>query len=650
MALTEAEKLDWLSTDNHRIVLMDLQYHDGASLQTARYASYPYIQPIGDVWNTFSNLLYDDIILNVPNIITRIDTDSTIGAIELLNTDGEYDWLLETVTLIGHPIQLSIGESAWIRDNFILILDGIVSAVSSNSPETIQISIRDRKENLNVQAQDQFYTTNGTNEYWDLLMDAAAASGSFTANLIGSGAPYNRSLAVLPESVVDTHVPVCLGKCFNIEPELIDSWNHIYHIHDSAQGIVSVTQVRSNGVPLIPPGSSERIMFISSTGGGRGFGIGNGGVFLVGDVITDDTNPLIWGTITGITGTNEEGNVTLYYTINDPLNDFSNTTGTFTGLPSGAQATATNPIGQQYELDLTLGMIRLLDHDQGTQITCDVVGQNGPSPLRLGGAPALVPYSAADIIEWLMLEKAGIPNTDICYETFPPSGSNPFPNTDELGLYYKDEAIILDLATKTINSVGGFLRFKSDICKLQLYLLKDPLGLTPDLTLIPDDIVENGISIASIEEPKLSITLGYKKNWKTQDEGSLAGSLTDTTSPYYDMEVLNSYMHEYSTIVKEPSPPLDTTEYPLAEHIELIETTIWDKVDADAELARRVGLRDQRRRIIRIQSLATSFTYDIGDIVHITHPRFGLELGKEAIIIGVEESPTSKRVTLEVWL
>lgn len=215
-------------------------------------------------------------------------------------------------------------------------------------------------------------------------------------------------------------------------------------------------------------------------------------------------------------------------------------------------------------------------------------------------------------------------------------------------MFYRNGTTVLDISTRVINSVGGFMRFKSAICKLQLYILKEPLGESEDFSLYPDDIIENGISVVGIEEPKKSITLGYKKNWKTQDEGSLAGMLTDSTSPHYDLSVLNSFMHEYSTEYQETG--LDPAEYPLAEDMELVETTIWDIDDADAELTRRIGLRDQRRQIIRINSLATSFTYDIGDIVKVYHPRFGLDFGRTAIIIGMEESPTSKRVNLDVWL
>lgn len=650
MALSDADKEIWLSNDNQRIVLIDMEYYDSSipAISTARLSSYPYIQPAGDIWNTYSDLMYDDIIYNIPNIVTRIDSDSTIGSISIYNTEGEYDHLLYDDTVVGHNILLSIGEPDWIRDDFITILDGVVESISSSSPSNITISIRDRKETLNVPLQTQLYVTNGSNEYWDNLMDAAEASGSFTGNLSGNNAAYSRALAVLPDAVENSHVPICLGKCFNIEPVLVDSYNHIYHIHDSDEGINAVSAVRSNGITLrAPPNVDVYSMALTTYWGG------SGGNFNIGERIVDNTTSSIAGIVTGYEGTLIDGDYKLLYILDG--SNFTGTSGRFTGQTSGVRADAVTPVLEpidsvQYEVDLDLGLIRLLDHDQGTQITCDVIGQNGTSDLQDGSAKALTPYSTADVLEWIFLEKAGISPTDICYETFSPLGSKHFGNDDEIGLYYKSEQNILNIATNVALGVGAFMRFRSSDCKMQLYRLEDPVGKSVDLNIVADDIILNGFSLNSIEEPKRSITLGYKKNWKTQDEGGLAGAITDTTSPYYNTVKLEEFMSDYSTVFIDNSATITENIYPLAEEVDLIETLIWAESDAEAEVTRRAAIRDDRRRIFKIRSVATPFTYNVGDIVHITHHRFGFGNGLNTMIIGMEESPTAKKVTLEVWL
>lgn len=624
-----------------------------------------------------SDLIYDDVIQSVPNIIAKLDTDSTIGSLSLLNTDGEYDYLLNDVTLTGHTIKLFIGDINWPRGNFIPILDGIISGVSSSSPENITISLRDKKEALNIVLQHDLYIHDATvypfavwdaltveekadtGESWNKLMDKIAAAGLLgrKANSPEDEALYSREMAEFPEGLANTHIPICLGKCFNIEPILVDSFNHIYHIHDSTEGIVNISNVRSNGIPLVPYDGATPIT-VHSIAIDTYWGDGGGPGFVYNELIID-VNPGIEpiGRVLYFTGSNALGNVVLYY---EPLTivDFSNSTGNFKGNISGC--TSVVPLGispvvvstsytdGQYEVDLELGIIRLLDHAQGTQITCDVIGQNGSSSLHDPAADPLVPYSVADIIEWILLEKANIPFSEICQDTFPPTGLKGFDGTAECGLFYKDEQNIINVVSNLASSVGGFLRFRNAECKLQLVRFVDPLFETPILYLIDDDIIENGISISSIEEPKSSITLGYRKNWKQQDEGALAFAITEPNSPIYNLIALNTYKNLYSTLHEYTD--ITEYEYPLAEDVALIETYIWDVNEAQTELDRRIGLRGQRRRVIKIESLATSFTYYLGDIVNITHPRFGLTAGKNGIIIGIEQSLTTKRVVLEIWL
>lgn len=1060
MALSEIQKQLWLSDDRLRIVIMEMHYHNGASEQVLRVASYPYIMPVGDSTidpidgvSILKDLVYDDIINNIPNIVSRIDSNEAIGGIEILNTDGEYDYLLNDVSIVGHNVRLYIGENTWLRNNFILILDGIVSAVTSSSPTNIVFELRDRKEGLNIPLQGQVITQS----YWTNLMnavDTAHTAGGFQGTIFNSAdGNYDRTKAVLPEATEDTHVPICLGKCFNIEPVLVDSFNHIYLIHDSEEGIEEVIEVRSNGIPLLGPNprympvttasasfqvgdiitdnnnikingrvfkiegtapnqnifyypEDDAFPFSATTGtftanidsnpelnpdplivdetvydlslgpsclwsagnlninkttapteyisinyqdldtingqnyvlkvkvenfidGGVGASIKvsagyngqlsgsitadgeyqsvlqadntgrppgtdalhiridrgtvslnaditlwsvreypnpattatavdpvNGGTiihrldvgtyggtgrwaegFIIGERIVDNiVTPTKGGFVTNTTGTNPDNNYTIYYTPDQSLSDFvggEDIEGEISGATSAnipAPVIENDGSTGQYEVDNTLGVIRLLDHSQGTQITCDVVGQPTRSAKIPVNAEPIIIHSAAHLIEWILLEKAKIPFSNICQETFPYTGSKAFDNVAALGIFYKEEAVINDVINLIANSVGGYLRFKNESCKLQLYKFIDPVGETPDLYIIDDDVIENGITINAIEEPKLALTLGFRKNWKTQDEGSLAGAITDASSPFYNVEVLNSFMNEYSTlyqnsglevfytyktnllenyqdlttwsvfgspivtlsvinspngrsvcydiedndtlskehIYKEipitytlgdiyttsvlikknalvtgpslgltfknsttdpycyihfdmdtgehlfvsndgtnctivdhyvedlvdwwrvkisgyttesnvtsvqchifPEGGIDsdigeitvfepylnsgldlnyTLQYPLAEDAPIIETVIFNEADAIQELARRVDLRNQKRILLRVQSLATSFTYDVGDIVNITHSRFGLANGKNALIVGMEESPTSNRVILDLWL
>lgn len=553
MALTAAQQ-KWLNEDNHRVILMDLQYHDGTSINMLRFSSYPYTMEDGDTTPNplggvpLANLIYDDIISSVPNITTRIDSDSTFGSIELLNTIGELDYLLKDVTVIGHSIKLYIGSKDWARDDFIPILSGVVSEISSSSIDKISLTVKDNIDKLDVPLQTNLIDT----AYWDTLMMAVDTS-TYIVGDVGGTRSYSKSLAVLPDATLNTHVPVCFGKCFNITPVLVDSFNHVYLIAE--EGISSLDAVRADGVVL-----------------------------------------------------------------------------------SGTS---------QYEVDLALGILRILDNSNGVHITCDVTGTTSRSSL-IGGSPGYTPttHSAAFIIEWLLLEKAALDIAELNATTF-----GGFNNTSSLGIYYTQDVTVLDTVTKIISSVGGFIRFNTSDATIGLYKFMDPLGEVVDLELINDDIIEGGVTISDIEEPRQSITLGYSKNWSVQDTGSLAGVLSDITNPNYTAgseDTLNKLTTEYSTIYQDTG--ISTVEYPLAEHIDLIETFIFSESSANIELARRIGLRSQRRIVYKLQSIASSFTYNIGDIVNLTYDRYGFNKGKNGLIVSIEESLTTRRVTLEIWV
>ena len=66
---------------------------------------------------------------------------------------------------------------------------------------------------------------------------------------------FNPSVINVPEATLNTPVPICLGKCFNVEPKLIDANNHVYQVHEGR--VADILNVRSNGVPMGLPGTAD---------------------------------------------------------------------------------------------------------------------------------------------------------------------------------------------------------------------------------------------------------------------------------------------------------------------------------------------------------------------------------------------------------
>jgi hypothetical protein len=711
MALTDAQK-EWLTEDNEKIILCDIEYHDGDSLKLAHFSNSNYIMQASDsfVWtwgssdvpadvnpdgitSTISNVAYVDNLINIPTINSKITADINIGTLEFLNAEGDYDsyinWAWE-----GHLVRVLIGDPSWVHDDFILVLEGINSNITSTRRDVLALNIKDKKEvfNAKIQTNTIFWNAEQDNHPYNLYQEfksndpvnnpgqqdafikplnnlfnystgipininsntttaelaqilynvlisrpefdtSVALSGTtFTITCTSFGdaedahdddtyptgisiTPSNGSASTyetiafntstantdlggavihvhsptkryyfwfnvdngnvepiieenftlgfegtyvnktwIPDTIINTPVPILLGKCFNVEPRLIDSYNHIYQVHDGP--IESIDEVRSNGVVL-------------------------------------------------------EKNV-------------------------------------QWEENKHIGCFRLLVHENNTRITCDVTGTTtrGKDSNDKSADADIATHSAAWLIEWIALERSSLLAADLCPVRF--DQNTGLSNTAVMGLYITEETDIAPIVTDIMSSIGGYARF-GRTCILQLYQLEDPKDWTDiiDLELDADNILEDGVALGNTEPPKSSILLGYCKNWAVQDKGTLAGILTSSEDDE-SVNLVSKYSTEFSTVSNYNANI--KLQYPLAEDTELLPSFIREEDAAQTEVNRRVLLRKQKRFVYNIKTTTAPFTISLGDVILVTTDRFGFNSGRKALVVGMQEYPTKQRVDLEVWL
>lgn len=81
------------------------------------------------------------------------------------------------------------------------------------------------------------------------------------------------------------------------------------------------------------------------------------------------------------------------------------------------------------------------------------------------------------------------------------------------------------------------------------------------------------------------------------------------------------------------------------------ETLLVSSANAQTEATRRQVLRGVHRD--RFESVvpldASTVTIDLGDVVKLTHARFGLTGGRKFVVIGVEPNATEGTLTLNLW-
>lgn len=90
--------------------------------------------------------------------------------------------------------------------------------------------------------------------------------------------------------------------------------------------------------------------------------------------------------------------------------------------------------------------------------------------------------------------------------------------------------------------------------------------------------------------------------------------------------------------------------YPLAQEI-VEETLLVDATAAAAEATRRQGVRSiLRHRYEAVLALTPeTLTLDLGDVVTVTHDRYGLSSGALYRVIGLEPDAENYRLTVHLW-
>lgn len=720
------EQKDWLSEDNIKIIICDIVYHDGSNLNVGYYSNTNYITLFDDEFTnllgqTTNNVTYRDILDNIPVIVSKIDGDTTLGALEFLNPDGEYDSFLN-YAWEGHPMLISIGDPSWIRDDFIPILEGINSNISSTRPNILSLSIRDKRELFNDKIQKTLITTDfvaslygwnpitetypdpenavfkelGTSTFNPLIpieikitdLDSPNGLPAYTTSDDGSLASiladYLDSLPDFNASCIDSGsgnfdlvVVDCTVNYGNPEnahdgsdfPDLLAQTSTYFEFnttepnggaqsvditvkYDSTEGINTARDLNNRFFHIYSPNAKYYVWFNVNNLGidpreieleDEAFIPANPDDILIPDTVLNTPVSLLFGHCFNIEPKLIDTANHIYLVSEGPIESIKVVRANGVVIYD-----IDNNITNLVEVNNEIGCFRLLVHQQNTQITCDVIGIN---TFATGSTLNLTKYGTAQTIEWIAIEKTTLTSEDICSVAFPYFDSI---QNNLIGIYIPDEVDINSVLTQIMEGAGGFIRFgRATACKLQILRLDDPSGKIPILNLGEDNIIEKGIQLGTTEPPKASITLSFRKNWTVQDTASLAGLITNESGEY--LNELNLYTTEYSTVVAENSSVIE--QFPLAEYADIVESLFcnlniadYGKAATQTEVDRRINIRSQKRFVYKLDTTAAPFTINLGDVIFLTHNRFGFQYGKNCLVVGLEEYPSNQRVNIEVWL
>lgn len=212
---TVSQIISWLNSSSHiKCILLDItEVTDSNNQNTTFYfSSMPYSPE------------YISIIKSGLNFTESLSAEANIsisyGTVELDNTGGHIDILLN-YTWKKRPVKIYLGDPSWIKNDFVLIFDGLVEDLISNGENTLSLSLVDKMQRLN-----------------DVLKTKLLQQLN-----------YSESNSTAKENVV----PLLFGEVFNFQPLYVDNGStgntgKIYKVHDGV--IENIIEVRDNGIPI----------------------------------------------------------------------------------------------------------------------------------------------------------------------------------------------------------------------------------------------------------------------------------------------------------------------------------------------------------------------------------------------------------------
>mgnify|MGYP003651113304 FL=1 len=279
-------------------------------------------------------------------------------------------------------------------------------------------------------------------------------------------------------------------------------------------------------------------------------------------------------------------------------------------------------VSVSFTANLSAGTFVLSSQPSGV-ITCDVQGAK-PSGTYL--------TKTADIVEYLSKREALV-TADIDAASIA-SFNTTVPYT--VGFYIASRQNLISVIDKLMNSVGAYWLFNR-AGKMVLWQLNN-LTNSPSADFDADDVLDNTFKFVSSNLPYARAAIGYQKNFTRQT--NLAGSVNEANRNLYQGDNLISTADNSSII----------TAHPLAVKPEPLDTLITTLTNANTESARVLALNNAVRFVYEATFSTGPFEIKLGDEISVIYPRFGFENGKNVIVVGLDEQPSSNKIKVRFTL
>lgn len=254
------------------------------------------------------------------------------------------------------------------------------------------------------------------------------------------------------------------------------------------------------------------------------------------------------------------------------------------------------------------------------RVTCDVQGDNAATYIT----------KVADIAQRIITTRTTVATVAAASVT---QLAADFPGV--AGIYVSDDgATVLNVLDSLLAESGCYF-YINRAGDAVVGLFKAPSGASV-ITLIDDDIRLSSLELIRRINPLKSVRVGYARFQSTSDAG--ASALTEAQRQRLRQEYLVAYA------------ATGAVGFLLALDGEIDGTPLLSSADAATEATRRATLWGALRKVFRFESFLAAQQVNLGDVVALNFSRYGLTGGVLATVVGLDESVTDGRITMEVFV
>lgn len=278
-----------------------------------------------------------------------------------------------------------------------------------------------------------------------------------------------------------------------------------------------------------------------------------------------------------------------------------------------------------YTANLTTGIITLTAAPAG-QITCDVQGDKpaGVYTNKIGAIIRRIVTAFGKVSTRFTDSDIDLTNFSVFDAAHPAA----------VGIYLNSRENVLNVIQRLVDSIGAqVLMNRSGL--LSLYQISLPAtGAARDVNTT--DIVVDSFNVSQNLPVVTSVKTGFCQNWTVQ--GSLQSGVVTNGKNILGREFFTSIGAdtETATLYKQDVEPVQK------------DTLLIATSDATTESARRLALYLSPRSVVSFTGFSSLFDVELGQIVNIIYPRFGLDAGKSGIVLGLRPDWLGGRVEIDV--